>query len=262
MFSYSHSNFIVHQLPALKDNYIYLVEAKSSDLLIAIDPADASCVKQACNHLGKPLTHIFNTHHHWDHTDGNHALKQHFGCVIIGASHDAARIPDIDILTGEHEPPQLPGLIARVMDVRGHTRGHIALLLDDALFCGDTLFGAGCGRLFEGTPAEMWHSLNKIAMLDDRTRIYCAHEYTLANLEFALAVDPDNPALRRRKEQDQIKRTHSQPTIPSMLAEEKATNPFLRPLDEQFTASYAAARNIAAEAMTVFADLRLHKDHW
>lgn len=262
MFSYSHSNFTVHQIPALKDNYIYLIEARASNTLIAVDPADAHCVRHACEQLGKTLTHIFNTHHHWDHTDGNHALKQHFGCTIIGASHDAERIPDIDIAVSEGKPPQLQGLSVRILDIAGHTRGHIAYLLEDALFCGDTLFGAGCGRLFEGSAGQMWHSLKRIAALDDATRVYCAHEYTLANLEFATAVDADNPDLAARMRHDKDRRQRLHPTIPSILGVEKATNPFLRPLNEQFTFRYAATRGIPNEALAVFTDLRRHKDNW
>jgi len=262
MLSYNHCNCTVHQLPTLKDNYIYLIEAHASEALIAIDPAEAVSVRRACKALGKPLTHIFNTHHHWDHTDGNQSLKKDFACLVIGAAHDAERIPGIDLKVSEASPPLVDGLDIRVLDVSGHTRGHIAYLIDDALFCGDTLFGAGCGRLFEGTPAQMWHSLQKIAQLDGNSRVYCAHEYTLANLDFAILVDPENSKLNERLLQDRKKRQQGLPTIPSTIEVEKATNPFLRPLDSGFISTYANSKGIEADALVVFTHIRHQKDHY
>ncbi|MDQ6981415.1 MAG: hydroxyacylglutathione hydrolase [Mariprofundus sp.] len=262
MWSYQHPGFTVHQLPALRDNYIYLIEADSNNTLIAVDPAEAVSVHQACRHMGKPLTHIFNTHHHWDHTDGNLSLKKDFGCLIVGAEGDAARIPGIDITVTEASPPALAGLDISVLDVPGHTNGHIAYIINDALFCGDTLFGAGCGRLFEGTAAQMWNSLNKIAELDGNTKIYCAHEYTLANLAYASAIDANNPALTARIVADKNRRKQDQPTIPSSIDMEKATNPFLRPLDSYFCRNYAAAHNISSEPLSIFSDIRSRKDRW
>lgn len=267
MWSYQHAGFTVHQLPVLRDNYIYLIASDTSDMLIAVDPAEAEPVRKACQQLDKPLTHIFNTHHHWDHTDGNLALKQAFGCRIVGAAHDAGRIPGIDLAVSEASPPvieemDMAGLHFTVLDVPGHTIGHIAYLVGDALFCGDTLFGAGCGRLFEGTPAQMWHSLNKIAALEGSTKVYCAHEYTLPNLKFAKAMDVDNAALSERIMDDKKSRKQGLPTIPSSIGMEIATNPFLRPLDANFCQSYATAQQINAEPLTVFGDIRRRKDGW
>lgn len=262
MWSYQHQHFNVHQIPALNDNYIYLIEALQSNILAVVDPADASVVNQACASLDKPLTHILNTHHHWDHTDGNKALKQHWNCTVIGASHDASRIPSIDIQVSELMPPELEGLDIQVLDVNGHTLGHIAYVIDDALFCGDTLFGAGCGRLFEGTPAQMWQSLQKLAALADDTQVYCAHEYTLPNLRFARDVDADNKELESRIHHDTQTRMKKQPTIPSNIGLEKATNPFLRPLDHTFTHTYAKAQHIDVNALDVFTHLRKSKDRW
>lgn len=262
MWSYQHTGFTVHQLPALRDNYIYLIEADSGNALVAVDPAEAVSVRKACRQLGKPLTHIFNTHHHWDHTDGNLSLKKDFGCLIVGAANDAERIPGIDIVVSEISPPALPGLDVSVLDVPGHTKGHITYMINDALFCGDTLFGAGCGRLFEGTAAQMWHSLNKLAGLDGQTKIYCAHEYTLANLAYASTIDINNPALTERIIADKSRRKQGQPTIPSSIDKEKATNPFLRPLDPAFCQHYAAAHNISSEPLAVFSDIRKRKDSW
>jgi len=262
MWIYQHAGFTVHQLPVLRDNYIYLIASDTSDLLIAVDPAEAEPVRKACKQLGKPLTHIFNTHHHWDHTDGNLALKEDFGCLIVGAAHDAGRIPGIDLPVSESSPPTIAGVNIAVLDVPGHTIGHIAYVVGDALFCGDTLFGAGCGRLFEGAPAQMWHSLNKISTLKSSTKVYCAHEYTLPNLKFAKAMDADNAALSERIIRDKKSRKLGLPTIPSSVGLEIATNPFLRPLDADFCRSYAAAQHINAEPLAVFADIRRRKDAW
>jgi len=260
MWSYQHQHFQVHQLPALKDNYIYLIEAKESQTLAAVDPADAAIVNQACAELNKPLTHILNTHHHWDHTDGNQALKQRWNCQIIGAAHDRQRIPHIDHVTSETSPPELEGLSIQVLDLRGHTLGHIGYLLDDALFSGDVLFGGGCGRVFEGSHEQAWQSLQKLAALPDATQLYCAHEYTLPNLRFARGVDPDNSALQARIHHDTQTRMQQKPTIPSSIGLEKASNPFLRPLDSSFTHTYAQQHQLPDDAFHVFSHLRKTKD--
>jgi len=271
MWIYQHKHFAVHQLAALSDNYIYLIaphnSSANSPLLIAVDPAEADPVVAACEQLGRPLTHILNTHHHWDHTGANLELKETYGCTIIGNAADAARIPGIDqaLNPGDGlagEDLRLGDLKISVLDVPGHTLGHIAYVIDDALFCGDTLFGAGCGRLFEGTPEQMWHSLSRLALLADDSRVYCAHEYTLANLAFAVAMDPDNAALKSRLTHDQKTRQQGKPTIPSTIGMEKASNPFLRPADQAFCAAYAQAHGIDADALSVFTHLRACKDRW
>ncbi len=262
MWSYQHQYFCVHQIPALNDNYIYLIEAIEGNTLAVVDPADASVVNQACKALNKPLTHILNTHHHWDHTDGNKALKKHWGCHIIGAASDAKRIPCMDEQVSESCPPQIEGLNIQVLEVSGHTIGHIAYVMDDALFCGDALFGAGCGRVFEGTHEQMWESLKKLAALADATKIYCAHEYTLPNLRFARNVDHHNQALEERIHTDTQTRMQKKPTIPSSIALEKATNPFLRPLQADFMQNYATQHQIQANPLQVFTHLRLSKDTW
>ena len=260
MWSYRHKDFTVHQLTALQDNYIYLIEAHNSDTLIAIDPAEEAPVQAACEGLGKGLTHILNTHHHWDHTGGNLALKTRYGCLIVGGVGDAERIPGIDLQVSESSPPQIEGLVVQVLDVPGHTSGHIAYVFWDALFCGDTLFGAGCGRIFEGTPEQMWSSLEKISRLAKQTRVYCAHEYTLANLNFARQVDAGNTHLDTRMRQDKKARIQKKPTIPSTIGLERNTNPFLRPLDAGFCNRYAQEARISSDPVTVFAHLRNRKD--
>jgi len=270
MWTYQHADFTVHQLPALKDNYIYLIEAHHSPVLAAVDPAEPEPVAQACLKLGKPLTHILNTHHHWDHVGANLALKQQYACNIIGNLADADRIPGIDTRLTPDSSWQLTAtdgnhdghLDVQIIDVPGHTLGHIAYLIDDALFCGDTLFGAGCGRLFEGSPSQMWHSLSRLAQLPDATLVYCAHEYTLSNLNFACAVDSDNAKLTTRLQRDSEARRQHQPTIPTTIGVEKTTNPFLRPADAAFCREYGSNIGITADALSVFTHLREAKDHW
>jgi len=270
MWTYQHAGFAVHQLPALNDNYIYLIEAQHSPVLAAVDPAEPEPVVQACLKLCKPLTHILNTHHHWDHVGANLALKEQFSCAIVGNIRDAARIPGIDTQLTPDSSWRLTAtdgnhgrhLDVQIIDVPGHTLGHIAYLIDDALFCGDTLFGAGCGRLFEGSPTQMWHSLSRLARLPDATLVYCAHEYTLSNLNFACAMDGDNDKLTTRLQRDTEAHRQQQPTIPSTIGVEKVTNPFLRPADTEFCSNYANNTGIAADALSVFTHLREAKDQW
>lgn len=231
------------QIPVLNDNYIYLAHEPESGATAVVDPAVAPPVLAALEARGWQLTHILNTHHHMDHVGGNLALKEAAGCVIVGPRADAGRIPGIDIEVGDGDVFKLGAAAARVFDVPGHTRGHIAYWFQDAgaLFCGDTLFAMGCGRLFEGTPGQMYASLAKLAALPDDTRVYCAHEYTLANGRFALTVEPGNPALQARMAAVEALRAQGEPTVPSRLAEEKATNPFLRAANvEDFAARRAA----------------------
>ncbi|RME64928.1 MAG: hydroxyacylglutathione hydrolase, partial [Alphaproteobacteria bacterium] len=220
----------IMQLPVLNDNYVYLVHEPETKLTAAVDPAVAEPVNAALDRRGWRLSHILNTHHHMDHVGGNLALKQAHGCTVVGPRADAARIPGIDIAVGDGDVFTFGTAPAHVFDVPGHTRGHIAYWFKEsaALFCGDTLFAMGCGRLFEGTPTQMWASLSKLAALPPETRIYCAHEYTQANGRFALTVEPDNPALAARMKAVDAARAAGQPTVPSTLADELATNPFLR----------------------------------
>ena len=229
---------------------------------MVVDPGDAQPVLEYCRQNHLTLSAILITHHHWDHTDGNKALKDKGHCTVVGAAHDAERIPAIDIHTTETTPPVLEGLDVRVLEVSGHTIGHIAYVIDDALFCGDTLFGGGCGRLFEGTPEQMWQSLQKLAALADDTKVYCAHEYTLPNLRFARDVDTDNLELNERIHRDTQARMQQQPTIPSSIGLEKATNPFLRPMNTAFVDVYAHKHHIESHPLDVFTHLRASKDRW
>jgi hydroxyacylglutathione hydrolase len=243
----------------LKDNYVWLLREPESGLVAVVDPSEAAPVKARLDALGWHLTHIFNTHHHWDHTGGNLGLKDATGCTIVGPRADRERIPGIDVALGEGESYRFGEETAQVFDIPGHTRGHIAFWFpdSDALFCGDTLFTLGCGRLFEGSSAQMWTSLSKLRGLPPATRVFCGHEYTQSNARFALAVDPDNSALKSRAARVDAARAKGLPTVPSTLAEERATNPFLRADDPAF----AKAQGLdARDPVTVFAAIRTAKD--
>jgi hydroxyacylglutathione hydrolase len=247
------------QIPALHDNYIYLVHEPNGWATAVIDPALAEPVLQALDEKGWKLTHILNTHHHGDHVGGNLELKRETGCAVVAVSRDKERIPGIDVEVAEGDIIGLGHAEAKVLDVPGHTSGHIAFWFagENALFCGDTLFGLGCGRLFEGHAEEMWASLQKICALPPATRIYCAHEYTQANGRFALQVEPENPALLQRMDQVDSLRAQGLPTVPSLLEEELATNPFLRP---QSPAIRHRLGLLKALDWQVFAEIRHLKD--
>lgn len=251
----------IHQIPVLNDNYVYLAHEAESGATAVVDPAVAGPVLQAAAAKGWTITHILNTHHHGDHTGGNLEIKAATGCIVVGARSDAGRIPGIDVQVGEGDTYTLGGAVARVFDVPGHTSGHIAYWFEEsnALFCGDTLFALGCGRVFEGTPEQMWRSLDKLRALPGATRVYCAHEYTQANARFALTVDPQNAALRQRADEIDRMRAAGRPTVPSTLAEELATNPFLRADDGDLAATVGLS---PANPVAVFAEVRGRKDRF
>ncbi len=262
MWAYQHQKFKVYQIPTLNDNYVYVIAAHDSSCVLVIDPAVAAPVISACDTLKLTPTHILNTHHHWDHTDGNQALVKAYGCEVLGNQADAVRIPCLSMPVQAPSHTTLGSLHIQVLDVPGHTIGHIAFVIDDALFCGDTLFGAGCGRLFEGSPAQMWDSLRQLAELPDSTQVYCAHEYTLPNLRFAKSVDANNPALQQRIRKDTQTRMQQQPTIPSSIGLEKETNPFLRPLNQAFVQAYNQTHQSDFDALQIFTWLREAKNKW
>ena len=249
----------IEQIPVLRDNYVYLLRDAVEGACAAVDPSLAAPVLAALDRLGWTLTHIFNTHHHHDHTGGNIELKRATGCTIVGNGRDAARIPGIDVALEDGGEAALGALRAQVMDISGHTIGHIALWFEgeQALFCGDTLFSLGCGRLFEGTPAQMWASLKKLRGLPGATRVYCGHEYTENNARFALAVDPDNAVLGRRAAEVRALRAQGRPTVPSLLADERAANPFLRADEPAFL---AAAGLDGLDPIAAFAEIRRRKN--
>lgn len=251
----------VHQIPCLKDNYGYLVHDPDSGLTATIDTPLAAAINNTLEGLGLALNYILNTHHHEDHAGGNLALKQRWGCQVVGFGPDAARIPGLDIRVAEGSTFALGQHVARVIETPGHTRGHICYFFesDRAAFVGDTLFSMGCGRLFEGSPEEMWSSLQKLMKLPDDTRVYCAHEYTQSNGRFALTVEPDNAALAARMDEVSRLRAAGKPTVPSTMGLEKATNPFLRPASKGLRATLGMAN---APDVEVFAETRRRKDRF
>ena len=217
------------QIPALTDNYIYLVHDDGGATAV-VDPGVAEPVLAAAAARGWTISDIWNTHWHPDHTGGNLAVKAATGATITGPAAEAAKIAGIDRSVVEGDEVRLGGSRFAVLDVGGHTLGHNAYYAaaDGVLFCGDTLFALGCGRLFEGTPAQMHASLSKLMALPDATRVYCAHEYTAANARFALVVEPGNAALQQRAAAITRLRADNLPTIPSTIGDERATNPFVR----------------------------------
>ena len=255
------SRLEIHQIPVLSDNYVYLAHCPETGDTAVVDPAVTGPVMDAAKVKGWTITHILNTHHHDDHTGGNLEIKQATGCTIVGPKADQDRIPGIDVEVDEGDSYTLGNAEAKVFFVPGHTRGHIAFWFadSDALFCGDTMFAMGCGRLFEGTPAQMWTSLQKFMNLPGETRVYCAHEYTQANGRFALSVEPDNEELVRRMAEVDDKRANDIPTVPSTVADELATNPFLRPESPLLQKTVGMT---GADPVAVFAETRARKDNF
>jgi hydroxyacylglutathione hydrolase len=253
------SELTIHMFPCLADNYGYLLHDAESGATAAVDTPDAREIEVQLRAKGWGLTHILNTHHHGDHAGGNLELKRKTGCTIVGPRADAARILRIDVSVGEGDVVEMAAHRAAVYDTPGHTRGHIVyhFAAARAAFVGDTLFAMGCGRLFEGTPRQMWGSLQKILRWPDDTRIYCAHEYTQSNARFALTVEPQNRLLQARAASVAQLRAAGTPTVPSTLGEERATNPFLRPQSADLRATIGLE---GAADVEVFAKTRALKD--
>jgi hydroxyacylglutathione hydrolase len=254
----------VTAVTAFADNYLWLVHAPAARRqVVAVDPGDADAITQALDRHQLQLAAVLVTHHHGDHVGGVRQLHEKFAVPVFG--------PASEIIPGEpaplHEGDRVKltelGLAFTVLDVPGHTAGHIAYVGHQATFCGDTLFSAGCGRLFEGTAEQMWNSLSKLAQLPSETQVFCAHEYTLDNLRFAQAVEPDNVAVTAHIQQCQAWRAEARPTVPSTIGLELNINPFLRVRHETVkrAAERQAGRTLDSEP-EVFAALREWKNHF
>ena len=215
-------------VPAFSDNYLWLVHDEASGETAVVDPGDAAPVLAEAERRGWRITQVWNTHHHWDHTGGNLAIKEATGCSISAPA--AEDIKGRDVALSEGSDLRIGNHAGRAMEIPGHTLGHLALVFEDdrVAFVGDTLFAMGCGRLFEGTPEQMHHSLQRIAALPEDTALYCGHEYTLANARFAIHAEPDNAAIRGRLEEVEKLRKAGQITLPTSVAQERETNPFVR----------------------------------
>lgn len=251
----------IHQFPCRSDNYGFLAHDPDTGLTASIDTPDRNAINAGLAEKGWQLSHILNTHHHVDHTEANLQLKEQWECTIVGATNDAERIPGIDIQVANDEEFSLGASKAKVLEVPGHTSGHIAFYFagEGIAFVGDTLFALGCGRLFEGTPSMMWKSLQKLMTLPNETLVYCGHEYTRANAKFALTIEPANERLKARSDEINTLRANNLPTVPTTIGLERATNPFVRPESRNIQTTIGLP---GADALTVFSEIRRLKDNF
>jgi len=252
----------VRAVRAFADNYIWLIAAPARPgAVVAVDPGDAAPVRAELERCGLSLAAILLTHHHADHIGGVAALLEHAAVPVIGPEDERITVTSRTVQGGERVALPDLGLVFEVLAVPGHTASHVAFWGHDALFCGDTLFSAGCGRMFEGTALQMRRSLQRLAALPGSTRMYCGHEYTAANLKFALAVDPDNSSARAYCDAVAVRRAADEPSLPSTVELERAVNPFLRCGDAAVrTAAERHAGHPLADETAVFAELRGWKD--
>lgn len=251
----------IRLFPCLSDNFGALIHDPSTKATAAIDAPEAAPIIAMLEREGWTLSDILVTHHHIDHTQGIAELKAKYGCRVTAPHDQAAPIADVDVRVKEGDTVKVGGLVARVLETPGHTLDHISYMFDGerTLFCADTLFSIGCGRVIEGTPAQMWDSLLKLRALPDDTRVYCGHEYTLANIKFALTIEPDNAVLKARAAEAERQRAEGRPTVPTLLGEEKQANVFLRADLPEVAAAVGMAGRSAAE---VFAEVRERKNNF
>ncbi len=246
-------------VPCRSDNYAYLVRDEGSGQVALVDAPDVTPIVAALDARGWGLDQIWITHHHGDHTDGVPELVAKYGAKTVGHAKDRARLPSLDVEVSEGEVVTLGETHAKILDVSGHTIGHIAFVCeaDNAAFTADSLMALGCGRVFEGTHAMMWESLSKFLKMPDEMQIYSGHNYGVANGRFALSVDPDNDALVARIAGIEAANAQGVPIVPSTMAEERATNPFLRATSEEVKANVGLAD---ADDAATFAEIRRRKD--
>jgi hydroxyacylglutathione hydrolase len=247
----------IHQFPCLSDNYGFLLHDPDSDETACIDTPDAKEYLRQAEAKGWRISQIWNTHWHPDHAGGNEAIKTATGCMVVAPEVDAPKIAAVDRTVRQGDTVKLGQWTAHVIDVGGHTQGHIAYHLPEAgiAFVGDSLFALGCGRMFEGTAPQFWASLSRLKALPPETRLYCAHEYTASNARFALHADPDNQALRDYAAEVDAKRSRNEPTVPTVLSRELAANPFLRADSPEMQARWGGK-----SPAETFAELRAAKD--
>ncbi|HLU62064.1 MAG TPA: hydroxyacylglutathione hydrolase [Gammaproteobacteria bacterium] len=251
----------ISHVPAFRDNYIWFIHAKDEpeDVLI-VDPGDAAPVLDRVGQEGLVPRGILLTHHHRDHIGGAATLRERFDVPVFGPAEAGDVVTE---LVREGSTFRLAGLDFTVMEIPGHTLGHVAFVTGDALFCGDTLFSAGCGRLFEGTPEKLLHSLERLAALPETTRVFCGHEYTLANLTFAAAAEPGNDEIAAWRRQVEALRQQGEPSLPSSIARERQVNPFLRIEQPGVIASVERwSGNTLSDKVRRFAALRRWKDEF
>lgn len=253
--------FEIILVPALSDNYVYIAHDSSKKITMVVDPSEAAPVLAALQAHGWSLTHILNTHHHGDHIGGNQELISIYNPVLIGPLSEKARISGMNEMVAEGDEIDIGGHIGSVFETPGHTHGHIAVWFpeSDALFCGDTLFALGCGRVFEGTMEQMWSSLKKLRSIPPTAKIYCGHEYTLSNAKFAISIDPNNQNLQKRIQAFEEMRANGKPTIPSVMIDELDTNPFLRADDKALAAELGMT---GLDPVTIFTEIRKRKDNF
>lgn len=249
----------IRTFTCLTDNFGYLVHDPATKATASIDAPEAAPIISALEREGWTLTDVLITHHHGDHVGGAAELKRKFGCRVVAPHDKSGKIANVDLRVANSDVVKVGNLLARVLETPGHTLEHVAYVFDTekAVFAGDTLFSIGCGRVFEGTYPMMWDSLSKLRALPDDFRLYCGHEYTASNVKFALAIEPDNPALQARAAEVAKLRGENRPTIPALLGEEKRANVFLRADDP----SVAARLHMkGADAAAVFGELRERKN--